>query len=247
LIYDNLKKEAISYNYNVLNYFAVKTKQNRYRMYCRFPSSHSTSYVCIGRPATMMEIDCQLPNMPERDLHVTSPKFIAVSRLTTNRRAQFQVLNTPSMIAMEHHTMEQQLTASSPRKWHTSTNDIMLSNVSMTRISCTTLDPYHVHPLDDVPDEKIPPKAPYFMCPNTSLLQMERDSHPKPKAWLGPSKEWSTLLLHEPIPELFHSMYSNQKPKTNFWHNCTTPLDQQQCWANSYNATAIDEPWENFT
>jgi len=185
----------------------------------------------VGRPATMMEVGCWMPNMPERDFLVTSPEFIALLRLTTNERAQLRVPNTPSTRTTVHTTTEQQLTASSTHKWHP-THDVTLCDAPTTRTSHTTQDPPHVHPPDDVPEEQIPPKPPYGISPITSLLRTGRDVHRKPKAMLGSSMEWS-VPLYGPTSKSFPSRYSKQKPQTKLRQICMTTLDPQQGGANS--------------
>jgi len=172
----------------------------------------------VGRPVTMTEISHRLPNMPEWDLLVTSPKLIALPRLTANKRAQMWVINMSSMIIMVHHTTEQQLITSLTHKWHTATNDVMLCEVPMTRTPCTTPDPHYVCPPDEVLEEQIPPKPLYYMGPNTGLLWMERDSKGKPKAMLGLTKEWS-LPLYGPTLKSLQLVNGKQKPQTNFQKN----------------------------
>jgi len=171
----------------------------------------------VGRPATMMEAGHWLLNTPEWDLLVTSPKLIALPRLTANKRAQMRVLNMSSMIIMVRHTTEQQLITSLTHKWHTATNDVMLCEVPTMRTPCTTPDPHHVCPLDEVPEEQIPLKPPYYMGPNTGLLWMENNHKGKPKAMLGPTKE-QLLPLHRPTLKS-QPMNGKQKPQTNIQKN----------------------------
>jgi len=97
-----------------------------------------------GRPATMMEVNCWLPIMPERDPPATFTDLIALPVLTTSR-VQLQVQNMPCMVYAGHAMTKKMPTARSTYK-HISTDEITMQVVLPMRNTSATPDSHNVHP-----------------------------------------------------------------------------------------------------
>jgi len=86
-----------------------------------------------------------------------SPK--ALTMTTTGGRAQIQMQNRPSTM----NAMIPMMELSSGQKTYEQTPS--------NGVNGKTQAPYQVWPLEDPLEEPIPPKPPYFDCPNKAMIQ----------------------------------------------------------------------------
>jgi len=124
----------------------------------------------------MMEVNCWMPKTPERDTIAKFPDPNALLVSTTDERAQLRVKNMPSLETVDHPMTERRSHASQIYE-RTPMSDVMMRKGPMTKKTSTTHDSHYICPLDEAPEECIPPKPPYLICHNTTLKQPEK-THP---------------------------------------------------------------------
>jgi len=149
--------------------------------------------------------------MPERDPLDTFPNLTALPVLTTVGRAQLQAQNMPRTVFADHPTTKRMPTVGLIYE-HTPMDKRMLQVGLPMRNTSATTDLHKVCLPDDAPEERIPPKPPYSLFPNTHMLWPQCDTLTFHERFANRERSTLLLTLHEPTIEDPLAVWKHQSP-----------------------------------
>jgi len=179
-----------------------------------------------GRPSTMMDVNRRMPKTPDRDTLAKFPDPKALKLITTDGRAQLRVKNMPFSENADHPTTRR--SHASQIYEHNPMNDATMRMGSKMKKTRATQDSHYICPLDDTPEESIPPKPPYSTCRNISTTRPEKTRPTTIDDRHGQMFKERSTPLHiphgptlQPSIQVLSGTVPRQNPIRTRRHNCS--------------------------